>query len=254
VFFDIAKSSLSEGEETLVNPPSTPVLLTNTASLSEQDLANLSAILAPMLAPLLVAELKSVLKAEVITEVQTKIDAELSAVIEPLQAELYHLRQDNAKMRSELLRQELEADELPQYSRRMCLDVSNIAGDEGSPTDDIEGKILRRCQEVGVELTSNDIDRCHRKGRFRPEFINQRLTIVKFTNSKARQRVYENRRKFGDGIFVQENLTPLRESLSYRCRKLIRDSIITNTWVSGAEYLYSQRTRPEAASSVFTNK
>ena len=233
VYFDTANSSLSEGEETLVNTPTAPSLSTNMASLNEQDLVNLSAILAPKLAPLLVAELKSVLKAEVIAEVQAELDAKLRAEIEPLQAELHHLRQDNAIMRSEMLRHELEADELAQYSRRMCLDVSNIPGDEGSPTEDVEGKILKRCKEVGVEITSDDIDRCHRKGRFRPEYINQRRTIVKFTNSKARQRVYENRRKFGDGIFVQDNLTPLRESLSFQCRKLKRDSIISNTWVSG---------------------
>jgi hypothetical protein len=68
-----------------------------------------------------------------------------------------------------------------------------------------------------------------------------RKVIVKFTNSKARQSVYSARKRLGDGIFVQENLTPYREYLGYEARKLKRAGLVTKTWVAGCK-IYAQVT------------
>lgn len=57
--------------------------------------------------------------------------------------------------------------------------------------------------------------------------------IVKFTNSKARQRFYKARKDLGAGIFAKENLTALRKKLIYEARQLKRSGSLNNTWVAG---------------------
>ena len=115
----------------------------------------------------------------------------------------------------------------------MCLDISGIPGDNGKPDEDVERKILDQAKKVGISLDTSDIDKCHRKGK--PVDNKDCKIIVKFTNSKARQRIYNARKRLGDGIFVQENLTPFREYLGYEARKLKRAGLVTKTWVAGCK-------------------
>ncbi|KAH3827707.1 hypothetical protein DPMN_129648 [Dreissena polymorpha] len=60
-----------------------------------------------------------------------------------------------------------------------------------------------------------------------------RRDIVKFTNSKARQRIFNVRKSFGKGLFVQDSLTPFRSQPSFETRALKRDHKLTSTWVAG---------------------
>jgi hypothetical protein len=101
----------------------------------------------------------------------------------------------------------------------MNLDISGIPGDTGSSEENVESKILAEAKKRGIQLSS-DIDKCHRKGKRKDNF--NRKVIVKFTNLKARQRVYNARKEMSHGIFVQENLTPLRENLSFQARQLLK--------------------------------
>ncbi len=113
----------------------------------------------------------------------------------------------------------------------MCLDISGIPGDTGNPQENVESKLIEHARKVNIELSAGDIDKCHRKGKPRGEY--NRKVIIKFANSKARQRVYEGRKRIGDGIFVTENLTRLREHLAYEARQLVRGKKLTRTWVAG---------------------
>ncbi|KAH3846977.1 hypothetical protein DPMN_089287 [Dreissena polymorpha] len=78
-----------------------------------------------------------------------------------------------------------------------------------------------------------DIDRCHRVGSKKDG--KQRKVIVKFTNSSARQRLYEARRNLKDGVFIKENLTKFREELAYEARQLVRNKLLTKSWVAGCK-------------------
>ena len=59
-----------------------------------------------------------------------------------------------------------------------------------------------------------------------------RKVIIKFTNSKARRNQYSARKQLGALIYVQENLTNFRESLSYEARQLVKTKKLAKTWVS----------------------
>ncbi len=47
--------------------------------------------------------------------------------------------------------------------------------------------------------------------------------------------MYDARRTLGDGIFVQDHLTPLRSQLGYESRKLVRENKLVKTWIAGCK-------------------
>jgi len=58
----------------------------------------------------------------------------------------------------------LNHDEPNQYGRRMCLDIVNCPGDMQNESPELLEK--RVLDKAGIHLTSADIDKCHRKGRY----------------------------------------------------------------------------------------
>jgi hypothetical protein len=101
------------------------------------------------------------------------------------------LRAENDALCASLKSNQLQIDELEQYGRRMCLDVTGIQGDTGEVSENVESKLLDKISKVKLpngqklNITSKDIGRCHRKGKFQ-DWKGNRKVIVKFTNSKAR--------------------------------------------------------------------
>ena len=148
------------------------------------------------------------------------------------------LKLENTQLKSELHNSTLQVDELEQYGRRMCLDISGIEGDKGDFTENVETKVLNlfaKCKLSDgshLPITGSDIDRCHRKGKFKGH---NRKVIIKFTNSKARQSLYIARKQLSSSIYVQENITNFRESLSYEARQLVKANKLGKTWVAGCK-------------------
>ena len=115
-------------------------------------------------------------------------------------------------------------------------DVSGIKGDSGSPSEKVEEKFLKLIENAKIDgepinITPSDIDRIHRKGKYEPH--KNRKVIVKFTNSKARQSLFQVKKQLGHGIFVQDNITITREIISYEARQLVRNKQLLKTWVAG---------------------
>ncbi len=67
---------------------------------------------------------------------------------------------------------------------------------------------------ANIPLLNTDIDKSHRLGKFRPESSVNRTIIVKFTNSKARDRVLDARKKVG-GIYINEDLSRYRQNIAF---------------------------------------
>ena len=193
---------------------------------SEKELSDLCA----KLAPLLIKELTESLKGVIIDTVRAEFREELSTINDAVDK----LKTENDTLKTELKNTQLELDELEQYGRRMCLDIAGVPGDTGTFDEPVERKVLDHAATVGIELSSADIDKCHRRGKRPDDSMSNRRVIVKFTNSKARDRVFAARKQMGDGVFVRESLTPHREYLSFRARQLKREGKIEKTWVAGA--------------------
>ncbi|MES9879652.1 MAG: hypothetical protein ABW185_02080 [Sedimenticola sp.] len=216
-----------------------------TTKVSIDDIEKLGELLGNKLKTEIVAELKN--------ELTLMVDAHISAAIKPLATELELVKADNADLRTSLgtIKRDNEQlkstnetlqsdlDELDQYGRRMCLELSNIPGDTGDFNEDVEHRLLDLATNAvlpegkKLDLLPSDIDRCHRRGRYRAA-VNRRI-IIKFTNTKARQRVWDARKQLGNGIYVTENLTRFRENLAYQARQLTRGParLLERTWVAG---------------------
>ena len=186
------------------------------------------------IAKLIAKEIKEDLINEVKSEIKTIIQKETA----DLRNELDTIKAENKQLKSNLNKTALNLDELEQYGRRMCLDISGIDGDKGDFSENVEEKVLKLFSTTklsdGTQLpiTGSDIDRCHRKGKYKG---NNRKVIIKFSNSKARQCLYSSRKQLGKSIFVQENITSFRECISYEARKLVRSNKLSKTWVAGCK-------------------
>ncbi len=195
------------------------------ANLSAHDLNALGAAVAASLKDAILNELK--------TDIRSLIQAETKH----LHDEIVSLKTENQGLKNAMIDCKLEIDELEQYGRRMCLNISNVPGDTGDNTENLEKKVLSYTEKLNLGITANDIDRCHRLGKRLGE--SNRKTVIKFTNSSARYKLYGARKKIGDGIFVQENLTRFREKLAYEARQLVRSDKLDKTWVAGCN-IYAQ--------------
>lgn len=194
--------------------------------ITKGNIAELGAIISKQLRGDIVSELKT----ELINIIRTEIRSELKD-IGILKGKVSSLEAENAKLRAELHDRKIEIDEIDQYGRRMCLNICNVPGDTGDSSENVTDKLLALAKKADIDISSGDIDRCHRLGR--QKGATSRKIIVKFTNSTARQRVYNARKKIGSGIFIQENLTRYREGLAYEARQLVRSKHLDKTWVAG---------------------
>lgn len=129
----------------------------------------------------------------------------------------------------------MKNDELEQYSRRSCLRISGIpeSGDE-----DVPKLVLELANRVGADIRPCDKDRAHQVGKVKPSEItgtggvrarstqhNGREIIAKFQNYNSRLKLLKGRavlREVKERIFINEDLTQNRKSLSYECRQLKR--------------------------------
>jgi len=228
-YFDTIDNDSDSKTDLPCHPPHPP----HPARLKQPKMADVDIeLLCAKLAPVLAETIKETLKTSILNEVKTEIRKTFEIETKGLKDKIKSLESENQKLKCELKEQMLNHDELNQYGRRMCLDIVNCPGDMQNESPELlEKRLLDEAKRAGIPLTSADIDKCHRKGRYVD--MGHRKVIIKFTNSKARDRVYWNRRKLADGVFVQENLTPYREFLSFRCRQLKRVGKVSKTWISG---------------------
>ena len=128
----------------------------------------------------------------------------------------------------------LENDALEQIGRRNIFRVSGIPESENEDTDDI---ILHLASDMGVPMSSSDIDRSHRVGKLedtgristRKSKKSSRDIIVKFSSYNARRRLFQIRKELRTTenedfkkIFINEDLTKLRSEILFEARNLRR--------------------------------
>ena len=133
-----------------------------------------------------------------------------------LKTKINNLRADQEKQKCAL-------NELQQYGRRECIEVSGVP-----PTDneDSEEIIMAIAKEIGVTLENNEISACHRVKKAKGDPI----IIAKFTNRKIKEEFMTKRRnlkhksigslklsnvdgKINGKVFINESLTPMNRNL-----------------------------------------
>lgn len=169
----------------------------------------------------------------------TIVDAAVTKRVVPLQTKIESLEEQVKQININMNKMKIEHDNTDQYSRRLCVLISNIPESEGESTDH---QVLEVSRKSGANISPNDIDRSHRIIRkANPESPivhnpNQpRDIIVKFLSYTAKSSFMKGRktlRQNHESMFINEQLTPFRRELAYQCRQLKKSSTspILDTW------------------------
>lgn len=183
------------------------------------------------LKPIMLPEMRLIVK----DDIKELIDNAVKAINDTTKAEVASLKAENAILRAEnehlkakvndleqrMVAVELNSDAQEQYGRRNCLRISGISESANENTDRI---VLAIAEDLNVPLTQADIDRSHRVGK---PIRGGRQIIVKFATYRARQALFEERKKLTQiqkysNVFINEDLTARRSKLLYDARQIKR--------------------------------
>ena len=145
-----------------------------------------------------------------------------------------------AELRDQLRRTSERVNDLEQYSRRLCVNISGIPETANESTDQIVTDLGKM---TGVAVAPADIDRTHRIGKVKEDGI--RNIIVRFTNFTKRQEFYNARRELrkprpvrGSTVstetagkaFISDSLTRENQHTMYVARCMKRERKIHWAW------------------------
>ena len=156
----------------------------------------------------------------------TNVVDEQNDSIDKLQVENQKLKIENGDLKKRINLNFLSADGLNQYGRKECARLLN--SEEGSErkqdNENAVKAVKAAAQTIGIELADEDIQRCHRIGKFREG--KRRPIIVKFRWYKKRMEFIKNKKKLKPNLdnmsisqrkavlknspFIAEDLSPYR--------------------------------------------
>ena len=161
----------------------------------------------------------------------------LKDVIKNLQVENQRLRSKLDNLEKKVISLEENGNLLEQYGRRNNLEITGVSNEIEDV--DLEGKVIEIVDKIEVNVSSKDIEACHRIGKSKD---NSKKTIVRFVNRKYAKKALLNRKNLkhldkssiglsnSSNIFINESLTPINNNLAFYCRKLNRDRYVEKTF------------------------
>ena len=134
--------------------------------------------------------------------------------------------QEIAELRDELRRTNDQLNDLEQYSRRLCINISGIPETANESTDQIVTDLARM---AGVAVTPADLDRTHRIGK--PGTGKTRAIIARFANFAKRQELYNARRELRKPRSVRGSTVSVQVAgKTFVSDNLTRQNQHTMTW------------------------
>ena len=168
-------------------------------------------------------------------------DGEFQSILKEIVAEAMAVKDaEIADLRDQLKKANTHINELEQYSRRLCVNVSGIPETPNESTDQI---IMDLGKMAGVTVTPADLDRTHRIGKSTGG--GTRIIIARFTNFSKRQEFYNSRRELrkprpvrgsvvsaeaAGKTFISDNLTRDNQHTMYVARCLKKEGKVHSAW------------------------
>ena len=124
-----------------------------------------------------------------------------------------------------------ETDRLAQYTRREYVRIAGIPETEG---ENVKQKVIDLAQIMGVNITQNYINTCHRLGA--RQQTRARAIIVRFFARDKRNHMLINKKKLKDNVdyknvFISEDLAQVRAKLLHYVKRKERvASVYTQDW------------------------
>ncbi|KAF0294022.1 hypothetical protein FJT64_000789 [Amphibalanus amphitrite] len=168
-------------------------------------------------------------------------DGEFQSILKEIVAEAMAVKDaEIADLRDQLKKATTHINELEQYSRRLCVNVSGVPETPNESTDQI---IMDLGKMAGVTVTPADLDRTHRIGKGTGG--SPRIIIARFTNFSKRQEFYNSRRELrkprpvrgsvvstesAGKTFISDNLTRDNQHTMYVARCLKKEGKLHSAW------------------------
>ena len=113
-------------------------------------------------------------------------------------------------------------DDQEQVSRKVNLRINGIAIQENETPASLLREIKEECKKVDVDVGDGDFDHCHRNGKvYKDAEGNTKQTVLlKMRSWAARDRLYQNRKKFK--FKIGHDLTFRRQQLFTKANELIK--------------------------------
>ena len=154
-------------------------------------------------------------------------------VIKNLQHENARLKVKCEKLEKRVAILESNHNDLAQYGRRNNVAFSHIP--EKVTNNNLEKTVISVLSDIDVQVKPRDIEASHGVDK---RTSKTQKTIAEFVNRKNCEKILANKKKLlklnnekhnfhvGTNIFVNENLTPMNDTITYNCRKLNRIDLI----------------------------
>ena len=164
-----------------------------------------------------------------ITNVKDEVINLKDIIIKNLQDENKHLKTKVNILENKILDLEIQNNNLDQYSRRNNVEISGIP--QSVSDNQLEEKVVDILKAIDVNITTNEIEACHRLGKKKNNVIvwviNRKNCIKALRNKKKLKSINKNAIGIPNAnLFISENLTPASSKLAFNCRKLKRYSEI----------------------------
>ncbi|XP_041485605.1 uncharacterized protein LOC121431888 [Lytechinus variegatus] len=169
---------------------------------------------------------------------------EMKLKAEKIEKENRELKEQNICLQKRFSELTFQLNDLDQYHRRVNLEVAGVPERQGEVPERI---VLNIAKHISPELAASDFDVVHRLGSKRQADNKARPIIVRFTTRRARNIMYDGRRKLktlstkdlgynSDGkIYLNENLIASTKELMKDVNKARRDA--------GYKFLWTQNGR-----------
>ena len=185
------------------------------------------------------SEEMSKLKAELVLEFCTVKDEIIDlkkVIIQNLHNEGNCLNNVVSEMSLNIVDLESKCNSLEQYGRRNNLQISGIP--DSVDQTDLEDKVVEIFDKIGIDLSNDEIEACHRIGKSKDS---SKTTIILLVNRKKCKSALFNRKKLRNidtssinlpnaQIYINENLSPANQALTFYGRKLKRAGLIFNCY------------------------
>lgn len=170
---------------------------------------------------------------------------DVEQVVEAVEKENRVLKKENESLRESLKKTQSELNDLEQYGRRWNLRVFGVPEQQ---QEDVLKKVMDVSGQVGVDITPNDVEACHRVGAVGGAPASQRggrgsrprAIIVRLKDRGIRDKILANRKDLkGKKITIAEDLTyenSRRSTLAYK------HSATMSTWTKNGKVFAKLKT------------
>ena len=148
------------------------------------------------------------------------------ALIENLKVKSKDQGKEISELQESVYLSEVAHDKLEQYNRRNNLEIAGIS--DNIRDENLESEVIGILKDVGVSVTSRDIEACHRLPKSKSEHSKNlpKRTILRFVNRKNVETALRNKKALKEkrrGIYFNENLCQNYRQIWFKCRDLHRN-------------------------------